>query len=191
MTCKNSHTLFSQTARKGSALTLALNCGNILSSLPWLTSQQLQGHAADAFAAPRSGPAASRQPFQELATRSHEGALALRCLVLLPPDRRTCPDLACSPLGFCWRHLAEAAAEHARLAPRAVDPGCASGEAATAGANGSCQVCRTPLNPALALAGDVTHPNCDPGDEYKRRRADKDAKLVHLRLVTNHGGESA
>jgi len=47
---------------------------------------------------------------------------APRCLMSLPPDRRACPDPAASPLGLCWRHLAEAAAEHARLAgPRPAD----------------------------------------------------------------------
>jgi hypothetical protein len=118
MTCKNSHTLFSQTARKGSAAILAMTCGNALSSLPRLTSQQPRGQDASCFGTPERDSAASHQPSRELTTRSHEAAIASRCLVLLQPDRRPCPDPACSPLGFCWRHLAEAAAEHTRLVPQ-------------------------------------------------------------------------
>lgn len=39
-----------------------------------------------------------------------------RCVVAVLPARRPCPDPPASPLGFCARHLRDAAAEAARLA---------------------------------------------------------------------------
>lgn len=39
-----------------------------------------------------------------------------RCVVAILPARHPCPDVPASSLGFCVRHLRDAAAEAARLA---------------------------------------------------------------------------
>jgi len=44
-----------------------------------------------------------------------------RCVVAILPARHPCPDPPASPLGFCTRHLREAAAEAAQLAHRTAD----------------------------------------------------------------------
>lgn len=47
--------------------------------------------------------------------------IASRCVIVLP-HRGPCPGAPATPLGLCAGHLREAAAELARLTPRAADP---------------------------------------------------------------------
>lgn len=48
--------------------------------------------------------------------------IAPRCVVAVLPRREPCPEPPASPAGFCAGHLRQAAAELARLTPRAGDP---------------------------------------------------------------------